>query len=188
MLDTMEHPYFSESEQDSISGIIHHLDGLEITLAHDRLNKVHLILSLTETPINSAKVRAVWFPELDSQANQAANQAAKKVENTKEQKLLLQNGREYHSVAINEHIELYLWVDLWYAKLMPCTSVYYIVPSETISPVKKLTRTNLVNDFAGTPFEQKLIAFLRKHHPCKKDRKTGNYKLLEVFASNEFVE
>ena len=180
MLDTMEDQDFTQSEQNSISGIIHHLDGLEITLAHDRLNKVHLILSLTETPIDSAKIRAIWFPELHSQANEAVNK--------KEQKLLFQNGKEYHSVDINDHIELYLWVDLWYAKFMPCTCLYYKLPSEVISRVKKLTRTNLVNDFAGTPFEQQLIVFLKKHHPCKKDQKTGAYKLLEVFAPGEFAD
>ncbi len=169
----MEHQDFTQSEQDNISGIIHQLDGLHVALAHDTLHKVHLILSLTETPIDSAKVRAIWFPELHNQ---------RRKENVK---FLLQNDKEYHSVDINEHIELYLLVDLWYAKLMPCTALYYIVPSEVISRVKKLTRTNLVNDFIGTPFEQKLVAFLRKHHPCKKDRKTGNYKLLEVFDSNE---
>ena len=173
----MEHQDFTQSEQDSISGIINHLDGLQVALAHDRLHKVHLILSLTETPIDSAKVRAIWFPELHNRE--------KKDETKEDIRLLIQNDKMYHSLDINNHIELYLLVDLWYAKLMPCTCLYYKLPSEMISKVKKLTRTNLLNDFVGTPFEQKLVAFLRKHHPCKKDRKTGNYKLLEVFDSNE---
>ncbi len=172
----MEHQDIITSEQDSIHGIINQLDGLDVAMAHNTLHKVHLILNLTETPINSAKVREVWFPELGDQTKQTAKH--------KNIKLLIQNGKEYHSVAMNNHLELYLWVDLWYAKLMPCTCLYYKLTDEITGRVKKLTRTNLLNDFAGTPFEQKLIAFLKKRHPCKKDRKTGAYKILEVFVSN----
>ena len=172
----MEHQDIITSEQDSIRGIINQLDGLDVAMAHNTLHKVHVILNLTETPINSAKVREVWFPEHCSQTKQVGRK--------KNIKLLIQNDKEYHSVAMNSHLELYLWVDLWYAKLMPCACLYYKIPSEVIGKVKKLTRTNLFNDFAGTPFEQKLIAFLKKHHPCKKDRKTGAYKILEVFVSN----
>ncbi len=165
-----------DKEESIIYEILQQLDGLDIALAHDTLHKVQLILSLTETPINSARIRTVWFPEFCSQREQATKY--------KDIKLLIQNNKEYHSVAMTSHLELYLWVDLWYAKLMPCTCLYYKIPSEVISKVKKITRANLLNDFAGTPFEQKLVDFLRRYHPCKKDRKTGAYKILEVFASN----
>ncbi len=170
----MENQDFTTSEQNSINGIINHLDGLEIALAHDTLHKVHLILSLTETPIDSAKVRAIWFPEILDQTKK----------NKRTMKLLIQNGKEYHSMGANDQMELYLWIDVWYAKLIPSACMYYKLSSETSRKVKKLTRTNLVNDFAGTPFEQKLSAFLEQYDPCKKDRKTGAYKILEVFVSN----
>ena len=178
----MDHRDFAQSEQASINGIIKQLDGLPIALAHDTLNKVHLILSLTETPIDSIKVRAVWFPE---DQNEIKTPTSKETETMN---LLIQNGKEYHGVVMNNHIELYLWVDLWYAKFMPCACLYYKLPSELISKVKKLTRMNLLHDFGGTPFEQKLVTFLKKHHPCKKERKTGDYKLLGVFVANEFTE
>ncbi len=100
-------------------------------------------------------------------------------------KLLIQTGREYHSMGANNQIELFLWVDRWYAKLVPRACMYYkLSRREMNSKVKKLTRTNLYNDFGGTPFEKSLFAFLAQQHPCKKNRKTGAYKILEVFVSN----
>ncbi len=164
-----KHTLEFDKEERIIYTILHQLDGLEIALAHDTLHKVHLILSLTETPINSAKLREVWFPEFQNQTN------------TQTMKLLMQNGREYHSMGANDQIELYLWVDLWYAKLVPQVCMYYKLPREVISEVQRLTRTNLRNDFGGTLFEKHLFAFLAQHHPCKKDRKTGVYKILEAF-------
>ncbi len=78
-----KHTLEFDKEERIIYTILHQLDGLEIALAHDTLHKVHLILSLTETPINSAKLREVWFPEFQNQTN------------TQTMKLLMQNGREY---------------------------------------------------------------------------------------------
>ncbi len=103
-------------------------------------------------------------------------------------KLLLQNGREYHNVGSNEEIELYLWVDLWYAKLMPKNYMYYKLQGNPSRKLQKLTKNNLRNDFIGTPFENKISVFLAQHHPSGRDRKTRGYKILKVLNVDDLSQ
>ena len=91
-------------------------------------------------------------------------------------------------MGANDQIELYLRVDLWYAKLVPSVCLYYKLSSEVTGRVKKLTRTNLRNDFGGTAFEKNLFAFLARYHPCKKDQKSGVYTILEAFVPHGLIE
>ncbi len=99
-------------------------------------------------------------------------------------KLLLQNGKKYHSLGSNNCIELYVRIDLWYAKLLPQKHMYYRMLNRSTRKVKRLTKTNLRNDFKGTPFEKKIFAFLEHHHPYYKDKKKKNYKILESLGPN----
>ena len=135
--------------------IIEVLNGLEIRKAKNELEIVLHILEVTNNPINSEKIKNVWFNDVEPEKNLD--------ENTKSaaMKHLMLHGHDHTCMAHTNQISIYHRASLWYAKLLVNQCLYYMLTKDGSKCLRKLTKTNLLNDYRMTRFEPLLVNFLQ---------------------------
>ncbi len=157
-----------KSEENIIYEILYQLDGLEIALAHDTLNKIHLILSFAKTPIDINRIRESWFPEIEEE---------RKVNAMKNPKI---HGHDHTCIAHTNQIYIYHRTSLWYYKLCANQCLYYALTKDRSKCLRKLTKTNLLNDYKTTRFEDPLVNFLKDNSVYKKNLITQELEVLTI--------
>ncbi len=161
---------FDEIDQESaiIYKILHQLNGLETALAHDTLNKIHLILSFAKTPIDINRIRESWFPEIEEE---------RKVNAMKNPKI---HGHDHTCIAHTNQIYIYHRTSLWYYKLCANQCLYYALTKDRSKCLRKLTKTNLLNDYKITRFEDPLVNFLKNNSVYKRNLITKEFEILTI--------
>ena len=157
-----------DKEENIIYAILYHLDGLETATAHDTLNKIHLILRFTKTPIDIARIRKSWFPEIEEERKKKA---------MKHPKI---HGHDHTCIAHTSQIYLYHRTSLWYSKLCTNQCLYYALTKDGSQSLRKLTKTNLLNDYRMTRFEPPLVDFLKNNSVYKRGPITKSLEILTI--------
>ncbi len=157
-----------DKEENIIYEILHQLDGLEIALAHDTLNKIHLILSFAKNPIDITKIRESWFPEIEEEHKHNA------------MKYLKIDGHDHTCIAHTNQIYIYHRTSLWYSKLCANQCLYYMLTKDGSKCHRKLTKTNLLNDYRITRFEDPLVNFLKNNSVYKRNPITKELEILRI--------
>ena len=167
----MDNSDFIKEEECMIYEIMSTLDGLEIEQAQDTLNKIQLLLRVAKTPIDMNKIQAIWFPEMHKKKTQQVTG------------FLFYKDQEFIAKGRNKQIHLYQRVGVWRCRLLPDRCLYYKLPNAPSKNLQKLTKSNLLHDFRGTSWEQGLLDFVTLHKVHKINRRTGDFKILEVLDS-----
>ncbi len=157
-----------DKEENIIYEILHQLDGLEIALAHDTLNKIHLILSFAKSPIDITKIRESWFPEIEEERKKTAMKNPKT------------HGHDHTCIAHTNQLYIYHRTSLWYSKLCTDQCLYYALTKEGAKCLRKLTKTNLLNDYRMTRYEPPLVHFLKNNSVYKKNPITKELEILTI--------
>ena len=157
-----------KSEEKIIYQILHHLDGLETATAHDTLNKTHLILSFAKSPIDIARIRKSWFPELEKTHKHNA------------MKHPILQDHDHSCIAHTSQLYIYHRTSLWYAKLCPNQCLYYTLAKDGSTSLRKLTKTNLLNDYRMTHYEPLLVDFLKNNSVYTRNPITRALEILTI--------
>ena len=139
--------------------------------AQDTRNKIQLLLGVTENSIDMNRIQAVWFPEMHKKKTQQV------------MGYLFYNDQEFITKGGNNQIHLYQRVDTWRCRLVSSRCLYYKLPDAPSKNLQKLTKSNLLHDFRGTSWEQGLLDFVTLHKVHKINRRTGDFKIIEVLDS-----
>ena len=155
-------------EENVIYEILHQLDGLEIDQAHNTLNKIYLILSFAKSPVDISRIRKSWFPEIEAAYKNNA------------MKHLMLHGHDHTCMAHTNQISIYHRASLWYAKLLVNQCLYYMLTKDGSKSLRKLTKTNLLNDYRMTRFEPPLVSFLKNNSVYKRNAVTQELEILRI--------
>ena len=148
--------------------VIEVLNGLEIMKAKNELEIVLHILKVTNDPINSKKIKEAWFPEIES------------AHRNKVMKHPIIHGHDHTCIAHTSQIYLYHRTSLWYSKLCTNQCLYYALTKDGSQSLRKLTKTNLLNDYRMTRFEPPLVDFLKNNSVYKRNPITKSLEILTI--------
>ncbi len=154
--------------------IIEVLDGLEIMKAKIELEIVLHILEVTNNPINHEKIKSVWFKDMESKKKLDKNAKSAAIKNPKI------HGHDHTCIAHTNQIYIYHRTSLWYYKLCANQCLYYALTKDGSKCLKKLTKTNLLNDYKTTRFEDPLVNFLKNNSVYKRNLITKEFEILTI--------
>ena len=151
-----------------IHNIISELNNVETQTAQELLYKIITMLTVTKSPIDIAKIRKGWFPEIEEERKKTAMKNPKT------------HGHDHTCIADTNQIYIYHRASLWYSKLCVNQCLYYALTKEGAKCLRKLTKTNLLNDYRGTRYEPSLVHFLKNNSVYKKNLITKELEILTI--------
>ena len=151
-----------------IHNIISELNNVETQTAQELLYKIITMLTVTKSPIDIAKIRKGWFPEIEEERKKTA---------MKNPKI---HGHDHTCIAHTNQIYIYHRTSLWYYKLCANQCLYYALTKDRSKCLRKLTKTNLLNDYKTTRFEDPLVNFLKDNSVYKKNLITQELEVLTI--------
>ena len=154
--------------------IIEVFDGLEIMKAKNELEIVLHILEVTNNPINYEKIKNVWFEDLEPEKNLDKNAKSAAMKNPKT------HSHDHTCIAHTNQLYIYHRTSLWYSKLCTNQCLYYALTKEGAKCLRKLTKTNLLNDYRMTRYEPPLVHFLKNNSVYKKNPITKELEILTI--------
>ncbi len=162
-------------DDEYIFNVIRILDSLKLKKADAIFSKTILMLRVTNNPIKFERIWEVRFPELEEEKKIIA------------MKHLEVDGHEHTCIAYNSQICIYQRTSLWCSKLYVNQCLYYTLSKDRSRYLRKMTKSNLLNDYRITPFEDDLINFLRNNPAYQKDRITKEFELLQVLDETKVL-
>ena len=149
--------------------ILIELDGLTKESALLLLNKVLLLLTVTKSHVvDKKRLEKAWFPEIEEERKKKA---------MKNPKIY---GHDHTCIAYTSQIYIYHRTSLWYSRLCTNQCLYYALTKDRSKCLRKLTKTNLLNDYRMTRFEPPLVNFLKNNSVYKKNLITKEFEILTI--------
>ena len=158
----------TEEYNNQVIELIRQFDGLPKEDTLSVLTNAIFIVQVLNSPICIKRLEKAWFPEIEEE---------RKHNVMKNPKIY---GHDHTCIAHTNQIYIYHRTSLWYYKLCANQCLYYALTKDRSKCLRKFTKTNLLNDYKTTRFEDPLVNFLKNNSVYKRNLITKEFEILTI--------